>query len=181
MSYVLHDIKKIDSLEVDGLSGVPGSLAYHVLAIEEYFQNTEKWYGRNSSSGLMELDNPLPWTITANATDNTYGTEVMLSDGTIIEGGDPTKLYNFQRIFVVDMSETESTYHLQIWHGLTTFAEASLRTSTVLRVADKSVVSYAMPLMSPKSPCNYKLWARCKCQKGNANLQILIGIHTYVP
>jgi len=181
MSYVLGDIRKIDSAAVNGLSGVAGSLAYHILTIENYFQNTERWYGRNAGTGLMELDNPAPWSVVAGALATDYGTEVMLSDGTVIEGGDPTKLYNFQRIFITGTDVNDATFHLQFWHGLTTFAAATLRTSTVFRAASASERSTALALMSPKSPCNYKLWARCKCQTGGRYIAFLIGIHTYIP
>lgn len=180
MSYSGNGARKVDDLAINGLLGTYNSLGYHVETIENYFQNTEKWYGRNAVSGLMEINNPAPWQLVAGALANTWGTEVMLSDGTVIEGGDPTKKYNFQRIFTVTTDVNDKTFILQFWHGLTTFAAATLRTSTVFRSAAASERCAVVNLMSPKSPCNYKLWARCMCETGGKYIEILIGIHTYI-
>ena len=44
------EINKIDSGAVDGLLGVPGSLAYKMGTLERHHHNYEKWFGDSKMS-----------------------------------------------------------------------------------------------------------------------------------
>ena len=74
-----QNIEKIDSLVVNGLLGVSNSLAYKTHEIEKHFHNSEFWFGTDGDSTMSRANNHAPWTLTASASVNTYGTEVQLS------------------------------------------------------------------------------------------------------
>jgi len=90
------DIRKIDALAVDGLSGVANSLAYKVHEIEKHFHNDGKIYGNTSNA--MAADVPIVFTVTGG--DNAWGTELLLTDGTVIGGGSGTTKFDLHRMYI---------------------------------------------------------------------------------
>ena len=94
------DLHKIDGMETDGLAGVHDSLAYRVEEIEKHFHNRELAYGNTSNA--MAADAPVKFTVTGG--NNAWGTELMLTDGTVIESGSSTKKFDMNHLYVVSAS-----------------------------------------------------------------------------
>jgi hypothetical protein len=91
---------KIDTVAVNGLSGVSNSLAYKVHEIEKHFHNSEKVYG--NASNIMTADEPVKFTVIGG--NNAWGTELMLTDGTVIESGSATKKFDLNTLFITSVS-----------------------------------------------------------------------------
>ena len=95
-----EDLKKIDTMAVDGLSGTSNSLAYRIEEIEKHFHNSEQIYGNLDNA--MAIDVPVKFTVTGG--NNAWGTELMLTDGTVIESGSATKKFDLNEMYIVSVS-----------------------------------------------------------------------------
>jgi hypothetical protein len=94
---------KIDGAAVLGLSGTADSLAYKVHEIEKHFHNSEQVFG--NSSNTMAADTPVAFTVTGG--DNAWGTELLLTDGSVIESGSSTKKFDLGRIYPTAVGTTD--------------------------------------------------------------------------
>lgn len=90
----------IDTVAVSGLSGTANSLAYKVHEIEKHFHNSEQVFGNTAND--MAADIPIKFTVIGG--DNAYGTELMLTDGTVIESGSSTMKFDFNTLYIVSAS-----------------------------------------------------------------------------
>lgn len=95
-----EDLKKIDNLAIDGLGGTAESLAYHVDVIENHHHGSEQIFGNSGND--MTADTPVKFTVIGG--DNANGTELMLTDGTVIESGSATKKFDLNTLYVVSVS-----------------------------------------------------------------------------
>jgi len=100
----------IDTVAVSGLSGTANSLAYKVHEIEKHFHNSELVYGNTAND--MAADIPIKFTVIGG--DNTYGTELMLTDGTVIESGSATMKFDLNRFYMVSTSAANEISVVQI-------------------------------------------------------------------
>jgi len=91
---------KLDGAATDGLSGVHDSLAFRVEEIEKHLHNSEQVFG--NSSNAMLADEPVKFTVIGG--DNAWGIELMLTDGTVIEGGSSVKKFDLNHLYVVSAS-----------------------------------------------------------------------------
>lgn len=91
---------KVDDLAVNGLTGVEDSLAYKVEEIEKDLHNTGCVYGNDSNA--MALDEPVKFTVIGG--DDAWGTELLLTDGTVVESGDSTKKFDLNTLYIVSVS-----------------------------------------------------------------------------
>jgi hypothetical protein len=87
---------KIDDVAVSGLSGTSNSLAYKVHEIEKHLHNSEQIFG--NASNTMTADTPAVFTVTGG--NNAYGTELLLTDGTVIESGSATKKMDINTMYI---------------------------------------------------------------------------------
>lgn len=90
----------MDNLATNGLAGVADSLAYRVHEIEKHLHNSEQVFGNSGND--MTADTPVKFTVTGG--DNAWGTELMLTDGTVIESGSATKKFDLNEIYIVSVS-----------------------------------------------------------------------------
>jgi len=104
---------------------------------------------------------------------------LLVYDGTVVEGGDITKKLDLSRVFIEIANEDEANYLLEFHGGEVTFSSAEKMLALYYRTtADKAqVVSVSIP--SHRVPCNYKIWARTKCQIDSAAINFLVELHTY--
>lgn len=107
---IISALDKIDDLAVDGLSGTSDSIAYILQEIEKHFHNRERVFG-NSSNAMLENE-PVKFTVTGG--DNTWGTELMLTDGTVIESGSATKKFDMNHLYVVSVSAANKITIIEI-------------------------------------------------------------------
>jgi hypothetical protein len=172
------NLGKIDSLATDGLAGTEDSLAYRVHEIERHLHNNEEWYGKDSGDTYLNRDSITPWQLTAG-TGEAYGTEVQISDGTEIEGGDSSKKFDIHRLFIQSTSVNDQNYKVQVWAGTGTFAQSTLLSEVPFRIAANQTESQPIALITRRVPCDCKIWLRCKCATNGATIDLLIGLHTY--
>ena len=86
---------RLDNDESLGLSGTHDSLGYKVAEIEKHFHNSDQIFGLTTNAMARKALTPI--VVTAGATP-AWGTELMLTDGTIIESGNATKKFDLGRI-----------------------------------------------------------------------------------
>lgn len=93
---VIRNLKKVDELATDGLSGTSNSLAYRVHEIEKHFHNSLQVYGLTSNTMARKSTSP----IVITGGNGAWGTELVLHDGTVIESGDTVKKFDLNQLFV---------------------------------------------------------------------------------
>ena len=101
---------KLDEYAVNGLNGVTNSLAYKVHEIEKHFHNDEQVYGNLNND--MTADTPIKFTVIGG--NDAYGTELMLTDGTVVESGSSTKQFDFDTLYVLSVSAANKISLIQI-------------------------------------------------------------------
>jgi len=98
MSYT--NSPKIDEVAVLGLAGTENSLAYKVHEIERHFHNSELAFG--NAGNTMTADTPVAFTVVGG--NNAWGTEILLTDGTVIESGSATKKFDLNTLYITAVS-----------------------------------------------------------------------------
>ena len=171
-------VAKIDNQLCNGLAGTHNSLCYRVHEIEKHFHNSETWWGKDGGDNYLNRDSITPWRLTAG-TGEAYGTEVQLSNGDEIQGGDTDQRFDLHELLVTQSSANDQTYKVEFWVGTSTFGAAELLTEVVYRAGGNATESQPIVIMAPRKPCNYKIWARLKCTLNSATMDIMIGVHTY--
>ena len=111
--YFSTTLDKIDGAAVDGLSGVTDSLAFKVTEIEKHFHNNEQIFGNTSND--MAACIPIKFTVIGG--DDAFGTELMLTDGTVIESGSATKKFDFNTIYLVSASAANKISCVEIYYS----------------------------------------------------------------
>lgn len=172
------EVAKIDNASVLGLSGTHDSLAYKVHEIEKHLHAIERWYGKNPTTGFLLAESLTSFQTTAGLLE-AWGTELQISQGTEVEGGDSNKKVDFHRVFFTSASSTDSTFFLELRYGETTFASSSLLTQVAYRRGSTTTEVVPVNSVSIRIPCNQKIWARCKSQDGGETLDFILGLHTY--
>jgi len=104
---------KIDSVAVNGLSGVVDSLAYKVHELEKHFHNSEQVFGNNVN--YMGADVPIPFVVEGG--DNAWGTELMITMGTTIESGSATKKFDFNQLYVTAVDDADEVSIIEFLYG----------------------------------------------------------------
>jgi len=173
---------KIDDQSTLGLLGTSNSLAYRVHEIEKHFHSIERWYGNNLAGKMTTADNLTPWRMTANASANTYGTEIQLAaagDVTDSDMGITVVRYDIHRLAVVESSANDQTYMLQCWAGSGAFGDATLRTEIPYRTGGNAAEAQPIDCQMGRLRQTDKVWGRIKCEAGNATMDIIIGVHAY--
>lgn len=75
------------------------SVAHILEVIDHHDHNNEQLFGNTSND--MAADIPIKFTIIGG--DNAYGTELMLTDGTVIESGSATKYFDFDTLYITSV------------------------------------------------------------------------------
>jgi hypothetical protein len=180
----LGAFKALDGVTVLGLLGVNNSLAYKTHEIEKHLHNSEFWFGNDGDSTMSRANNLTPFRLTANASANTYGTEVQLSAAndfnTDIEGQTAAVKIDVHKISVVESSINDKNYMIQFWSGTGTFGESTFRTEVPYRTGGNSAEAQPIDVICPRFAVGEKIWARAKCETGGATIDILPGIHGYI-
>lgn len=177
----LSGLSKIDSASTEGLDGTENSLAYRLEEIEKHFHGIVRWFGSDGDGTGSTANNLIPWQLTAGAI-GVYGTEVQLLGPNDISASDlpvtPVK-FDSNKAFIVDSSQADDTYMIQIWAGTSTFGEAELVAEEPYRVGSNIGESVPIDLQMGRQPVANKLWARCKCTTASATIDLILGIHAY--
>lgn len=175
-----QELKKIDGLATDGLSGVEDSLAYRVEELEQHFHSAERWYGSDGDNTASTANNLTPFELEAG-TDGAYGTEILLFAANDISGSDftgtPVK-YDAHRLEVTG-SSANAIYILQFYCGLTDFASAELCTEVPYSKSTAAGALVPVNVQMGRQVVANKLWGRVKSETNGATIEFLMGIHAY--
>jgi len=89
------------------------SVAYKLEEIQDHHHNTELLWGNTSND--MAANIPIKFTVVGG--NNAFGTELMLTDGTVIESGDATKQFDFETLYVVSVSAANQISRIQFLYS----------------------------------------------------------------
>lgn len=182
MTYVPNS--KIDDLAVNGLLGVPDSLAYEVQEIENHFHSYERWLEAAPSPTSLDAATRAgqgTGTYQLDAGNNTWGDWVPLigaNDTPLISG---SAYFDMHRIEVT-AAERDNAYIVQFGFGVTGSAilEAESYTETMFTPASNLIDSGPLELHVPRMPTGTIVWARAYCPGQNtATINFYLGVHEY--
>lgn len=164
---------KIDDAAVNGLLGVPASLAYKVHEIQNHHHNSERWFGDGGSNTLA--DNLTEIQIAAGTSSN-YGTELLIHSGADLGVG---AMVDFHEILVTAVNATSKVYKVKFHYGTGAFGASALLTEVVGYFPASTGKSSPIPLTSLKIAYTNKIWVVSKCETNGATLDFLAGMHGY--
>ena len=181
---------KIDDEAVLGLQGTDDSLAYRVEEIEKHLHSAGRFFGYSGTPNATALLSSItPWNLVAGT--GTYGTAVQILKGD--EDFDlpftPAK-FDPHRLFVIDASD-DAVYKIRIansqWNGSThtyaTMAEAvtaNKYSESIIQIADSKAPSASIPIQTGRAMVGSMVWAQVWSSVNASDIDILIGLHTYV-
>lgn len=90
-------VPKIDDQAVNGLLGTADSLAYKTGEIENHVHSAQQVYGA-TSAGVPTFVRRSLIPITCTAGDGAWGTEIIIHNGVVIEGGSATKKFDMNQL-----------------------------------------------------------------------------------
>lgn len=182
------DSQKIDSFQVDGLTGVKDSLAYKVNEIERHIHSRGRWCGISGDQSGNDwcADTLSPFQAISGA--NAYGSDANdeakvlgTADTPIISG---SAKFDLHRFLIVDVS-ADTPYKLRLVYGAGTMADAI----TALQYTEVMVMSdVTNPQRSSGTPftlqvgrldAGTKVWVQAWNVTDNATIDFLIEIHEY--
>ena len=106
--------EELNSFAMDVIADAADRSVAHLLdELELHIHNAEKAFG-NSSNDMLE-DEPVKFTVVGG--DNAWGTELMLTDGTVIESGDATKKLDLDTLYIVSVSAANKISVLEILYS----------------------------------------------------------------
>lgn len=172
-------IQFLEKYASPGLSeAVYDSLAYRVAEIEAHLHNSEYWMGRNAVTGFVDRDSMLSWQLTAGVGE-AYGAAVQLMDGTEIAAAFGAAFGDMHRVLVTNVSAVNQVYMVQIWAGMTTFAESEFLTEVPFISPTVQFKEGPVDVLSHRVAAGEKAWARVKCQTNGATIDFMLGAHFY--
>lgn len=178
------ELEKIDNEAVDGLLGIPNSLAYKVAEIERHLHSGARWFETaavpdgethvadriGSGNGAFQVD----------AGNDAWGSwlQILGSDDTPVNAG---KVYFDPHQFIVEDTERASTYFIQITRGTSGDAGYAAGTySEFVYGASVQKETGIIPVQTGRAPVGSKLWVRCMCPGQNTGtIDFYFGVHEY--
>jgi hypothetical protein len=189
MAYT-SETQKIDKKAVDGLLGISNSLAYKVHEIEKHLHSSGRFFGYsgtpNATATIMSLT---PWNLVSGA--GTYGTAVQIFKGD--ENFDlpftPTH-FDPHRLFIEDAS-ADGLYKIRIansgWNGSShTYANmaaavaAGKYTESLIAIADNKKPEGSIAVQTGRATVGSMVWAQVWSSVNGADIDGIVGVHTYV-
>ena len=91
---------ELNTFTLDGLAGTEDSVGYYLAELDQHIHHVGQCYGNTAND--MTANVPVKFTVVGG--NNAYGTELMLTDGTVIEGGSATKKFDAHTLYIVSAS-----------------------------------------------------------------------------
>lgn len=178
--------RKIDNEVVDGLLGVPDSLAYKVNEIERHFHNIERWFEAAATpSGETHVADRVctgSGAFQVDAGNNDWGSwlQVFGSDDTPEIAG--SVFYDFARIVFLDHERNSTRHCIQIAFGDSGAAALAAETYTEFVILSGGGNSESPPTIVPtrRLAAGTKAWVRIRIPGQNTGtLDFVFGIHEF--
>ena len=199
-----ENIKKVDELAVDGLSGTSNSLAYRVHEIEKHLHNREYWFGQAATpvqgvtAGTKGVG--VPFVTSSVATGDGFGAWLPVlgnTDTPSVSGSGNVKM-DMHRMVVTDVDAGDKLPHfIQFgWSDLAATSSdadagadalANGDTSGFITVPEKDGKSAPINVMMPRIAIGSRVLMRYKVHARNtpwalvagSDLHFFIGLHEY--
>jgi len=188
------DIEKIDDVATNGLSGVSNSLAYRVEEIEKHLHSSGRCFGATGAPGVGPglLTSLLPFKAVTSATASTYGSSIVVFNGTEDFDLTFTPVYTDpHKILVTDVSDS-GIWKLRMansgWNGsantYATMAEAvtaNKYSEFIIKVDSTKADAVALSVQTGRMRIGSTLWAQVMHDDSGAEtMKFLICAHGYV-
>lgn len=181
--YLTNGVNDLTGLEADAASA-----AASAAIVQEHFHNFERWYGASAGQiGPGVQVSGTPFRVTSSATSGTFGTAIVVLDGTEANASFQT-LFDCHRIVLSDVSTaTNVTYWLRLIfavNGEETAAAAVANnhyTEIPIRINSTSSDRGPLEIMSGRIAKGNKVWAQLTKfgTVGAEWVEFFIGLHWY--
>jgi len=178
------DVNKIDNEAVDGLAGVPDSLAYKIHEIENHLHNWERWVGLaavpSGETHRFDIDSMIPFQMDAG--NDTWGPWLQIvgsTDFPIISG---MTYRDAHRILITDVERDKVITRIQIAGGEDADAAVAADNYTEFMITpQKDAKQTPVDIMTGRAPSATKGWIRCWVAGQNTGtVDFFMGVHEYV-
>ena len=177
---------KVDEVAVNGLTGVEGSLAYHVEELDRHHHNYERWMAAAAvpvgETHIADSISDNQTAFQADGGNDTWGAWVQIlgSDDTPVRTAQ--EKFDLQRLLVVDHEHNTNCYLVQIGFGASGAAALAAGTYTEITLVTGAGSTEVGPIdmISRRQDKETKAWARVwAVGKNTGTLDFLVGIHEY--
>lgn len=163
--------------------------------VEKHFHGGSRWFGATGAGGVAPglQTSLLPFKAVSNAVASTFGTAILILDGTedFIKSEGTPLYFDPHELFVVNVEESNAIWKVRFansqWTGTAdTYANmaaavaAKKYTDMVIKVDDTKSDAAAIMFMSGRIRVGSKLW--CQVMKNTADAKyfhFILGCHTY--
>lgn len=184
-SAITDETRKIDIFRVDGLDGVPQSLAHRLHTIERHHHSYRRVLEKAATPiGELHVADSFGTGAGAfiiNAGNNDWGAWVQI----LGENDTPRKVGNLRydlHDISIELTEKNATYFMQVAIGDSGPAGLSSGdyTDAIFFPQTNKIDSGPIPLFMQVSNVGIKAWARCLCKNENTGtISFYIGLHEY--
>jgi hypothetical protein len=152
--------------------------------LQWHFHNMERWYGSTAGVAPAVLDALVPYRVTTSATANTFGTAVLIMNGT--ETGQVFQnLFDFRRIQIENVQSTD-TYILRFAFNLNNEVNAAAAvanghyTEMLWKVDATNNDATPLDMWCGQIPLGKIIWVQAaKKTSGAAYVDFYAGLHWY--
>jgi hypothetical protein len=163
------------------------SVALIADTVQHHLHSYERWFGAQVTQAGPGSQNRLTgFRATSSATANTFGTAIVVFDGTETPTQAGMKYFDFHRIQTINAENANKTYRIRFAnssHGQTSYADAvAAGAYSDVCVTLTNNASQALPfiLFSERMRSGTKVWAAIASADAVAQwVDFLIGIHEY--
>ncbi len=154
--------------------------------VNYHFHNEEVWFGaKDGSNGVPAIQSLNPFTLTTGVSAGTFGTAVMVLNGTETPFRTGMTKFDCHRIQIAGLSQTgpyfwriRVAYNLQ---GETTYDECIANGDYSEIVVCLTIPAIPFEMMFPRVPVGTKAWANvASSYSGTATINVFFGIHEYL-
>lgn len=110
-SIITQTIPAIEKASTLGLAGAANSLTYRIAEVETHFHSAQQIYGGTAGNMARAVTTPLSVT----GGNGAFGTEVMIHDGSVIEGGSATKKFDMNTLYLATVGSTTNVTLLEFY------------------------------------------------------------------
>ena len=154
--------------------------------IEEHFHSSEVWFGSTGGVAPGSQNSLTPYRVTSAAVANTFGTPILVLDGSETPVRAGMKYFDPHRLQIVNVQNNAKTYRLRVASnrlGHTSWADAvaaGVYTDVCFKIDTTNRDASPFYMQTPRQNAHAIVWAAVATLDAVAQwVDILFGIHEY--
>jgi hypothetical protein len=160
---------------------------YEAQVVQRHFHNYERWFGAQAGqTGPGSQSSLTPFRVTSAAVANTFGSAIVVFDGTETPVKPGMLKFDPRRLHIVDAENNNKTYRLRLANnseGHASYADAvaaGAYTEIAFKLTTNANQASPVSILHRRVPSGTKIWAAVATLDAVAQwLDFLIGIHEY--